>query len=179
MAHLFIARSTEGATLLPPRWLNEGIAMWVSGEWDLGADWSTRRSALLRDALAAGGAPSLRELEGSFPEGPFFDVAYAQSQSFTEWMVGRRGEEGLRELLRRLDRDEEPERAFARVYGLTLEAAEAEWRESFGGPGWFRFVPSATTIVASVWTALALLMIVKWVRVRLQLRSAPDDEGDA
>lgn len=178
MAHLFVARCTEGAALLPPRWLNEGIAMWVSGEWDLGADWTSNRDALLRDALAAGGAPSFRELEGSFPEGPFFHVAYAQSLSFTEWMVRRRGENGLRELLRRLDRDEDPEPAFAHVYGLSLATAEKAWRESVGGPVWFRRVPSANTIVASLWAALAVLMVVKWVRVRLQLRRAPDDDEE-
>ncbi|HMB71187.1 MAG TPA: hypothetical protein VKU85_17890, partial [bacterium] len=48
LAHLFVARVTEGAAVLPPRWLNEGIAMWVSGEWDLGADWRSNRATLLR-----------------------------------------------------------------------------------------------------------------------------------
>jgi hypothetical protein len=178
LAHLFVARSTEGAAVLPPRWLNEGIAMLVSGEWDLGADWSSSRASLLRDALAAGGTPPLRELEVGFPVGPFFNVAYAQSLSFTEWMVRRRGENGLRELLRRLDRDEDLEPAFQHVYGLTLEDAERAWKEDVGGPAWFRRVPSANTIVASLWALLALLMVVKWVRVRVQLRNAPD-EGEA
>lgn len=176
MAHLFVARCTEGAAVLPPRWLNEGIAMWVSGEWDLGADWRTNRDSLLRDALAAGGAPSLRELEVSFPSGPFFDVAYAQSLSFTEWMVRRRGENGLRELLRLLDRDEDLEPAFQHVYGITLPDAERTWKNAVGGPAWFRRVPSASTIVASLWALLGVLMFVKWLRIRLQLRRAEDDE---
>jgi hypothetical protein len=177
IAHLFVARATEGAEVLPPRWLNEGIAMLVSGEWDLGADWRASRASLLRDALAAGGPPPLRELEVAFPEGPLFHVAYAQSLSFTEWMVRRRGENGLRELLRRLDLDEDLDPAFQHVYGLTLEDAERAWKEDVGGPGWIRRVPSANTIVASLWALLALLMIVKWVRVRLQLRNSRDD-GD-
>jgi hypothetical protein len=176
LAHLFVARVTEGAAVLPPRWLNEGIAMWVSGEWDLGTDWRSNRATLLRDAMAGGGTPSLRELETRFPTGPFFHVAYAQSLSFTEWMVRRRGENGLRELLRRLDRDEDLEPAFQHVYGMTLEDAERTWKDDVGGPAWFRRVPSASTIVTSLWALLALLMIVKWVRVRLQLRNAPDDE---
>lgn len=178
VAHLFVARATEGAAVLPPRWLNEGIAMLVSGEWDLGADWQSNRASLLRDALAAGGAPSLREIEVGFPEGPFFHVAYAQSLSFTEWMVHRRGEDGLRELLRLLDRDQDLDPAFQHVYGLTLEDAERDWKEDVGGPAWLRRVPSANTIVASLWALLAVLMIAKWVRVRLQLRNARDDDDE-
>jgi hypothetical protein len=177
LAHLFFAGATDGAQVLPPRWLNEGIAMLVSGEWDLGADWQASRASLLRDALAAGGPPPLRELDVRFPEGPHFHVAYAQSLSFTEWMVRRRGENGLRELLLRLDRDEDLDPAFQHVYGLALEDAERAWKEDVGGPAWIRRVPSADTIVASLWAMLALLMVAKWVRVRLQLRNARDD-GD-
>ena len=53
MWHLLFARATARATVAPPHWLDEGIATWRSGEWDLGADLA-RDHAMLRDAAAAG-----------------------------------------------------------------------------------------------------------------------------
>jgi hypothetical protein len=172
--HLLFARATAGAEVLPPRWLNEGIAMWRSGEWDLGLEWRANHTSVLTDAAAAGSIPSFRDLDASFPGGPFFHVAYAQSLSFIEWMIEREGQEGIRRLLVQLDEDLDPEPAFQAVYGLTLEEAEAEWRETLGG-GWFRFLPSAESLFTAMFAILGLLVVVKFVRTRIQLRRARDE----
>jgi hypothetical protein len=179
ICHLFFAEATARAELLPPRWLNEGIAMWISGDWDLGMDWRSGQDALLRDAMAAGGVLPFAELDVTFPDGPFFHVAYAQSLSFVEWMVRQGGETSLQRLLRLLDEDLDPEPAFAQVYGTSLPEAEEAWRDEIGGPGLLRRIPSAGTLITFLWIALALLVVARFVRTRIQLRRAPDDDDPA
>lgn len=175
LCHLLFAAATSGAEVAPPRWLDEGIAMWRSGEWDLGSPWQSTRSDLLADAAAAGSVVPLAELDASFPTGPFFHVAYAQSLAFVEWLVRRDGEEALREWLRRLDQDLDPEPSFAGVYGLPLADAEAAWRRTLERGGWLRLLPSGATLFTLMFVVLGLLVVVKFVRMRLQLRRA--DEG--
>lgn len=177
LCHLFFAQATAGAEVLPPRWLNEGIAMRISGDWDLGLRWRANQDALLRDALAAGSVMPFEELDASFPDGAFFPLAYAQSLSFVEWMVRRKGDEGLRELLRLLDQDLDPEPAFERVYGIPIAEAAGRWRESVTGGGWLGRLPSARTLVGLLWIAVGLLMVAKYVRTRIQLRRARDEEA--
>ncbi len=54
MCHLLLASRTVHAELSPPRWLDEGLAMHISGTWDLGLDWRADDSSLLADAAAGG-----------------------------------------------------------------------------------------------------------------------------
>lgn len=178
--HLLFARATERAAVEPPRWLNEGTAMWRSGEWDLGLEWRGNRANLLADALAAGTVLPLETLDASFPRGPFFRVAYAQSLSFVQWLVQRGGEGEFRRFLRRLDDDLDPEPAFAEVYGLSLAEAESKWLRSLGKRGWLAFLPSAGTLFTGLWAVLGVLVVVKFVRTRLRLRAAGDglEEGE-
>lgn len=172
--HLLCAEVTARAEVAPPRWLDEGIAMWVSGEWDLGLEWRANHAALIADAATAGTLLSLRELDGGFPSGPFFHLAYAQSLSFVEFLLGREGEEGLRRLLLALDADLDPDVALGRVYGLSLDEAEKEWRDTLGRRGWLRWLPSERVLWGFAWTSLSLLVIVGFVRYRLRLRRLPD-----
>ena len=178
ICHLFVGAATARAELLPPRWLNEGIAMSVSGEWDLGLAWMSNHDSLLRDAMAADGVMPFRALEVGFPVGPFFQLAYAQSLSFVEWIGARQGEDGIRRLLQLLDDDLDPEPAFLKIYGMSLSAAELEWQKSIRRPGWARWIPSAGTVISFVWITVGLLMAAKFVRTRIQMRNTPDDEEE-
>jgi hypothetical protein len=178
ICHLLFAAATAGAEVLPPRWLNEGIAMWLSGDWDLGLEWRSRDSSLLTDAAAAGSLLRFRDLDSTFPAGPFFHVAYAQSHSFVEWLVARKGEDGLRRFVRALDADADPEPAFLDVFGLSLADAEQKWNDSLGRSGWLGFLPSGGTLVTMIWAALGLLVIGKFIETRIRLRRAEEELGD-
>lgn len=178
VCHLVFAAATRRAEVEPPRWLNEGVAMRWSGEWDLGSSYLSDQSKLLRDANAAGHLLPFRSLETSFPTGPFFHVAYAQSRSFTDWIVRRGGDQGLLAFIDRLGKDEDPDPAFRAVFGLSLEDAEAAWRESIGGGGLGR-LPSTTAMINAAWMLLGLLIVIRFVVVRLRLRRALDEPEDA
>ena len=177
MCHLAFARATANAEVEPPRWLNEGLAMRISGDWDLGFAWSSSRSELLADAVAANSLIPLERLEVSFPAGPFFHLAYAQSFSFVDWLAGREGDEGLRDLVAAFDDDLDPEPAFRSVYGMSLAEAEKEWRASISRGGWLDFLPSARTLFASIWVLLGLLIMAKFVQTRIRLRRLPEDDA--
>jgi hypothetical protein len=175
--HLVFAAATAGAEVEAPRWLNEGMAMWKSGEWDLGMEWKDHAS-LVRDAAAAGSLFRLEQLDATFPTGPFFHVAYAQSLSFVEWMVRHGGENGVRRFVDRLDRDEDPLPAFEAVYGLTLSEAEDAWRDDVIGSGLGR-LPSGQVLVNAMFWGLGLLMMGRFAWVRWKLRRAQDEEDEA
>jgi hypothetical protein len=174
MSHLFFGDAVAGAEVLPPRWLNEGIAMRISRDWDLGLSWRTDYESVLVDASAGGSLIPFSELDASFPPGPFFHLAYAQSLSFVEWLATLRGDDGLRAVLAALDRDLDPGPAFAEVYGKTLEVAQAEWIEQLRPRGWLGRLPSTHTIFSALWVGLGLLIVLKFVRTRIQLHRAEE-----
>ncbi len=172
MCHLLLASRTSRAELAPPRWLDEGLAMWISGTWDLGLDWRADDSSLLADAAAAGSLLPLEELESSFPQGPFFHVAYAESHSFVAWLVDRGGDESLRRLLRRLASDVDLGPAFESTYAVPLEEAEREWRRTLHPSGLFSRIPSAQALAAFGSVAAGILIALRFVQVRRRLARA-------
>lgn len=175
LVHLFFYEATRRAEIEPPLWLNEGIAMWRSGEWDLGFSPRQQHGDVLRDALAAGSLFSLAQLDHRFPDGRFFTVAYAQSRSFVEWLLARSGEDGLRNFLAELNRDRELEEAFLAVYGQSLEAAEASWRRSLGG-GIASRIPSGGALFGAFTALFSVLMMVRFVALRLRSKRRREEE---
>jgi hypothetical protein len=169
MCHLLLAARTARAELAPPRWLDEGLAMWISGTWDLGLDWRADDSSLLADAVAAKSLIPFEELDASFPSGPFFHVAYAQSHSFVSFLAERSGEESLLRLVRRLASNEEISPAFEETFGVSLSDAEREWRATLRPAGIFARLPSAGTLTVFGGVAAGLLVAVRFVQVRRRL----------
>ncbi|MCA9752775.1 MAG: hypothetical protein KC591_11335 [Gemmatimonadetes bacterium] len=176
LCHLLFARATSGAEVEPPRWLDEGVAMWRSGDWDLGLEQRRRHADVLRDAAAAGSLFELADLDGSFPGGAFFGVAYAQSVSFVEWLIARGGEDTLLLFLRYLDEDQDPEPAFAAAYGLSLDDAEERWRRQIAG-GPLGKLPSGSAMFGAFTTLFGLgLMIRVFFRRRRAQRWAREED---
>jgi hypothetical protein len=173
--HLFFARATAGAEVEPPKWLDEGMATWLSGDWDLGLAYRGDHERILLDATAAGTLIPFRRLDARFPSGPFFQLAYAQSRSFVEWLAARDEERALRRFLELLDRDLDPEPAFAQAFGLSMEDAEKGWKRGLGRGGPLRFLPSGRSLFAFGSVLAAVLVLVRWVRVRRQLHRMKDE----
>jgi hypothetical protein len=176
--HLVFARATAGAAVEPPRWLDEGIATWRSGEWDLDLELRRDRAAGLRDAAAAGRLVALDDLDGRFPDGAHLPLAYAQSASFVEWLAARGGEEKLVAVLRELDRDVDPAPAFAAVYGTGLAELEGAWRAHVAPGGALGRLPSVATLSSLAGLVLGVLLIVGFVRKRRRLSRLSDAPPD-
>jgi hypothetical protein len=177
MVHLHVHAATVHGDLSPPRWLDEGLAMWISGTWDLGFDWRANDSSLLTDAAAAGTLLPLEKLDSSFPEGPFFALAYAQSYSFVSWLVEQHGEDSLRSLLRGIDRNLDFDAAFAAAMGTSFQDEEEEWRRSIERRGIFGFIPSSQALWIFGSVLVGLLMLVRFIQIRRRL-ARPEDSPE-
>ena len=169
MVHLHVHASTIRGDLSPPKWLDEGLAMWISGTWDLGFDWRANDSSLLTDAAAAGTLLSFESLDSSFPDGPFFALAYAQSYSFVAWLVEHYGEDSLRSLLRGIDRNLDFDSAFAAAMGVPFADAERDWRRTIERRGIFGFLPSSQALWIFGSVLVGFLVLVRFIQVRRRL----------
>jgi Tol biopolymer transport system component len=98
-----------------PLWFAEGLAEYLSLGMEPNAE------MFLRDGIVQGYLPPLAVSSGY--------LVYKQGQSALSYLVGRYGEERLRELLRRVQRTRNFERAFQRVVGLPVEKFDEQWRE--------------------------------------------------
>jgi hypothetical protein len=131
-AHLLLHHAIDGRRL--PRWLDEGVAQWASD--GLSEYLPTGQGPLLPQAAAAGRLFYLDELSARFPpDHQGLQLAYEQSRSFVNYLVRLYGAGGLRLLLQSLAAGAAPWEAFEEAFGVTLAAAEDDWRAGLRSPG--------------------------------------------
>ncbi len=173
LLHVLLARNTNLGNV--PRWLNEGIAMTVSGE----NRWS---SALHIGRMYAEGSlieyaklPFVFAAPGGETE---FGRAYSQSLSMTKFLRHRLGEAVFWELLK--DMESQPfERALAERTGLTT----AEFYEAWKGSLWKIALSNSVLTGFGVFQFGAILVIIVYLRKRRRgkriLRQwKAEEEGD-
>lgn len=105
-----------------------------------------------------------RDLARRWPDRPEdVEIAYAQSEAFVAFLLGRHGPDGLGKLI-----DEERagapfELAFARAFKTTVGLEEIAFRERL--PARYAWLPFTVTS-SLVWIAAAALCVLGYVRVR-------------
>ncbi|KPJ52372.1 hypothetical protein AMJ39_08050 [candidate division TA06 bacterium DG_24] len=157
-----------------PRWLDEGVAMFESGE----LRWND--NIRLAYALLANSVIPLSELEMGFPadEGKA-SLAYAESKVAVEYLVDRFGYEGLIALLGALARGDEVRAAFSRSLGLSYRAFEKDWLVYLRSHhGWVillgeRFVPLLVLTIIFL-----LVFFIKRRRTKAKLRRWEEEEAE-
>ena len=112
-----------------PRWLDEGIAQWVSGGvMDILHD---QKEALLPRAAFSGRMISLGALNNEFPQSPKdLRLAYEESKNFIDYLINFHGREKLCEILRLMKNGTPYRRAFFEALGTPLYKIEKEWLAS-------------------------------------------------
>lgn len=160
-SHVYVAQTIPGGL---PRWLDEGLAMHIGGEWGL---WD---SVAVRKAHALNGLLPLRDLAGGFPEaaGPR-RLAYQQSYSVVAYLIAQRaraqggtGRDRSAAAFIRALQNPGPGQVAAEDYwdGLLARSVEAGWKQWLGGR-WL----SALAVVGSsafFWFAVAMLFVAAW-----------------
>ncbi len=142
-----------------PRWFQEGLAMHLSGERS-----SVSLYAALFRAVHQDRVYPFRDLARRWPDRPEdVEIAYAQSEAFVAFLIGRYGPDGLGKLI-----DEERagapfELAFARAFKTTVDLEEIAFRERL--PARYAWLPFTFTS-SFVWLAAAALCVLGYVRVR-------------
>ena len=155
-----------------PLWLEEGLAMHLSGDSSLGRIWAMSQ-AVLTDSLIP-----FERLHNSFPaEGKKAQTAYAQSYYFVGFLLERYGPEITAQMLRGLARGKDLSGVLHQITGMGLVALEKAFVESAGSRfSWIMVIFSGSVL----WGVAALIAAVGLVlRRRAQLRErrrAPDPE---
>ena len=163
-----------------PRWLNEGLAVAISGSWESPQSWESRKTSLYA-AIKKGSALDFEDIEYGFPRGQWLaQVAYAQSADFVQFLERRGGRDGIRNLLAALAAGGEKERAFQSLYGKSFDGLVADWKEEVKKPGaavWVMHVLANFDLY--IWLAIVALVIAGFFLVRRRpSRTYPDDEYD-
>ena len=147
MVHLYLAAGLKGRRA--PLWLEEGLAMQLSGEggWGLAA-------AMTRAVLGPGLLP-LSQLERRFPPGANqASLAYAQSYYVVGWLLDEYGDQALRKVVHALSQDRPLTAALQRATGHSLAGLEERFQEAMEGRfSWL----SLLTAGGVLWALVALL----------------------
>jgi hypothetical protein len=127
LAHLVFDEATANPYGYPPRWFNEGLAVYLSRGLTDGD--RTQVAAAAR----AGTIMPLEGLAAQFPTRPGrFGLAYAESTSAVDRLIERHGDEAVLRLVRALRAGDSFEEAFETATGERFEAFEDDWLASLG-----------------------------------------------
>ncbi len=172
LAHLVIHRRPDARI---PRWLDEGIAMWVSGR-----TLTYHEEAEITVAARAGSLYRLATLEWAFPRhGAESTIAYRQSLLMVRYLVESEGEAALLRLLDELEAGQPLDAALHAATGRD----SAEFERAFGA--WAAQLHSLfglTLAYLNIWALagpLALVAVLRhWLRRRRQWQAlAAAEEG--
>lgn len=157
LCHIVLGRAIGREKI--PKWLNEGVAKYLAGEW------SNTDSFKLTIAYAMGAIIPLEELMYAWPkESGKARLAYIQSKSLVAYLA-RKGQ--LKKLIHHLAKGKNIDEAIVLATGLSLDDLEERWR---------KYISRAHTWVFMlfrhefVWTAMALLFLLAYWRVRVRTK---------
>jgi hypothetical protein len=127
LTHLVFDTATDNPYRMPPRWLNEGVAVYLSEgytrSWQLTVEQAARQGSLI----------PLDGLAGLFPT-PVdqFRLAYGESVSAVDYFVRTHGEESLWQLVRSYADGRSDDEAFTAAIGMDLAGFNEAWMGSLG-----------------------------------------------
>ncbi|MDQ3449072.1 MAG: peptidase MA family metallohydrolase [Chloroflexota bacterium] len=127
LTHLVFDTAVRNAYNAPPRWLNEGVAVYLS------EGYGASDGGLVRTAAERGTVIPLEGLGGLFPTTrDRFNLAYAESVSAVSFFIETYGEERLVSLIRSYGGGVTDDQAFTTATGVDLAAFDDSWLSSLG-----------------------------------------------
>ncbi|MEJ7752361.1 MAG: peptidase MA family metallohydrolase [Candidatus Limnocylindrales bacterium] len=152
LTHLVFDTAVRNAYHAPPRWLNEGVAVYLAEGYSL------PDSGSVRTAAERGSLIPLEGLGGLFPTTrDRFNLAYAESVSAVSYFIETYGEDRLVQLIRSYAGGVTDDEAFTVATGADLAAFDAAWLGSLDAevPLPFGPRPAPPGPLPSGWTAAA------------------------
>jgi hypothetical protein len=123
LTHLVFDTAVRNPYQYPPRWLNEGVAVYMSE----GYGGSDRRE--VEEAAGDGSLMPLAALGGQFPTSfERFSLAYAESVSAVDFLVAEHGRDALARLITSYGAGVTDDEAFEAAIGMDAQAFDAAWR---------------------------------------------------
>jgi hypothetical protein len=126
LTHLVFNTAVDNPYHLPPRWLNEGLAVYLS-EGN-----SQSEKDQVQHAIDSGTIIPLQGLGGLFPTGDGFAQAYGESVSAVSYIVDTYGKDALVKLIRSYADGVTDDQAFSAATGKDLAAFDDAWLASLG-----------------------------------------------
>jgi hypothetical protein len=127
LTHLVFDTAVGNPYHYPPRWLNEGIAVYLSEGYS-GGDRASVELAVETASLIP-----LEGLSGQFPTtAAQFRLAYAESTSAVDFLVSEYGRPAMVALVRSYADGVTDDEAFSAALGLDVAGFEAAWLDSLG-----------------------------------------------
>ena len=161
LTHIILGKATGRRPI--PRWLNEGLAMFLARQWNFSHTFAVFKAAL------TGRVPSLAYLDRLF-EGSEGDIrlAYGLSFSFIAYLLDSYDRESLHLWIRLIGRGRPWRSAFSRAFPSALTEAEAGWRRRLKIRfAWAPFIFSGT----GIWFGLTLLFLLGYLARRRRDRT--------
>ena len=174
VCHLMLHHHIPGAEL--PKWLDEGIAQWVSDGMIELLIHPKRQS--LDDAVLAGKYIPLSELRYRFPQDRrSLWLAYEESKSMVAYIEKRFGREGVLNLLNHLKAGLDFDTAVYKNFSMSVDMLESSWQRQLKKRARiFRFV--ATHMYEFIFILAALLTVAGFIRFLFKKRAYKDEEDD-
>ncbi len=127
LTHLVFDSAVTNPYHYPPRWLNEGVAVYLS------EGLSSEDRLAVRDAARAGSIMPLHALVAQLPTTEErFRLAYSESVSAVSFLVDRYGRDAMVALVRSYADGVSDDEAFEAALGTDVAGFEAAWLESIG-----------------------------------------------
>jgi hypothetical protein len=159
ITHAIVFRLLGSRVVGLPLWFNEGLAKYESEEP------SEEDDQLLADAAAAGTLIPLASLRSDFPS-ESTALAYAESASAVRFLLKRHGRSAARTVLQAMAKGKSFDRAMAAAAGVTEERFVSAWHADVSRQFWaLKWTRIAT---GSVWTIMAVLVVIAFLRRRRQ-----------
>ncbi len=161
LVHVALGRFATGW----PRWLQEGLAMELTGE----RKWKLEQTATMTAAVTTKQLYRFSELTDGFPaSAQGAEVAYAQSAAFVEFLRARNGRGAFLRLIERMEQGDNFEKAFGVAFYLPLSMEEdAFMRELPRRYPWWPVLLSGGSLL---WALASLVMVVGYVRRRREVK---------
>jgi len=136
LTHLVFNTAVLNPYHFPPRWLNEGLAVYLSegytASWRAAVEGAVRQRSLL----------SLAALDGQFPTtADGFLLAYGESVSAVDFFVRTYGKDRLVSLIRSYAAGRTDDEAFSAAIGVDVPGFEAAWLAGLAATAPTRYGP--------------------------------------
>jgi len=136
LTHLVFDTAASNPYHFPPRWLNEGLAVYLSEGYG-----ASDRSAV-EGAAGAGSLIPIDGLGGQFPTTfDRFGLAYAESVAAVDFLIRTHGRDALVTLIRSYADGKTDDEAFTDALGVDMAAFGEAWLEDLGAAAPTRYGP--------------------------------------
>ena len=174
LCHLLLNRYIKRENL--PKWLNEGIAQWVSG--GIGELIMNEDRSILDGAILSGKPINIRALRDRFPEDrKSLILAYEESKSLVEYVISKYGNDGILRILKYLRDGDEPDLAIRKGLSISVDELEKEWYDYHKKKiPWFTYITS--NLYGILFFLSALILIYGFIRIRMKKRGYENNEDE-